>query len=187
MSSTVRPASARDWEAIAALLDQHRLPRAGATEHVSDFMVAVDDGRVIGVAGLEMYGAVALLRSVAVASPGGGIGTRLVQALLDHASQAGVSTVVLLTTTAARFFPRFGFSVVNREDVPAAVHASAEFLGASPTENHPVVREVVEDWLGRLGRMTPIERDRILNRQAEDADDLALDCIAAPAGRGIAQ
>ena len=55
-----------------------------------------------------------------------------VQALLDHASQAGVSTVVLLTTTAARFFPRFGFSVVNREDVPAAVYASAEFLGACP-------------------------------------------------------
>jgi 2',3'-cyclic-nucleotide 2'-phosphodiesterase (5'-nucleotidase family) len=56
--------------------------------------------------------------------------------------------------------------------------ASAEFLGAAPTENHPVVREVVEDWLRRLGHMTPIERDRILNRQLEFADDHALGCVA---------
>jgi amino-acid N-acetyltransferase len=132
MPLTVRPASARDWEAIAGLLDQHRLPLAGASDHLSDFFVAVDDGRVVGVGGLEMYDDAALLRSLAVASPGGGIGTELVEALLEHARQAGIGTMVLLTTTAAAFFPRFGFSVVTREDVPAAVHASAEFQGACP-------------------------------------------------------
>lgn len=132
MSLTVRRASAADWEPIAALLDQHRLPLAGARDHVIDFLVAVEDARVIGVAGLERYGDTALLRSVAVSSPGGGLGTRLVQALLEHAQQSGVDTVVLLTTTAAAFFPRFGFTVVTREDVPAAVHTSAEFQGACP-------------------------------------------------------
>jgi amino-acid N-acetyltransferase len=132
MSLTLRPASAADWEAIAALLDLHRLPLAGASDHVTDLLVAVEDGRVIGVAGLESYGDTALLRSVAVSSPGGGLGTRLVQALLEQARQAGVETVVLLTTTAAAFFPRFGFTVVTRDDVPAAVHASAEFQGACP-------------------------------------------------------
>ena len=133
MSLTVRPASAADWEAIAALLDQHRLPLAGARDHVIDFLVAVEDTRVIGVAGLERYGDTALLRSVAVSAPGSGIGTRLVQALLEHAHESGIGTVVLLTTTAAGFFPRFGFTVVMREDVPASVHASAEFHGACPS------------------------------------------------------
>ncbi|WP_110171567.1 arsenic resistance N-acetyltransferase ArsN2 [Luteitalea pratensis] len=132
MSAIVRPASARDWDAIVMLLEQHRLPLAGARDHVSDFLVTVDDGSVIGVAGLEMYGDAALLRSVAVSSPGGGVGTRLVEALLEQARQAGVGTVVLLTTTAAAFFPRFGFTEVTRDDVPAAVRASAEFQGACP-------------------------------------------------------
>jgi amino-acid N-acetyltransferase len=132
MSLTLRRASGSDWEAIAALLDQHRLPLAGARDHMADFLVAVQDARIVGVAGLERYGDTALLRSVAVSSPAGGLGTRLVQALLEHAHQSGVDTVVLLTTTAAAFFPRFGFTVVTREDVPAAVHASAEFQGACP-------------------------------------------------------
>ena len=117
---------------ITALLDQHRLPLAGARDHVADFLVATEDARVIGVAGLERYGDTALLRSVAVSSPGAGLGTRLVQAVLEYANQTGVDTVVLLTTTAAEFFPRFGFTTVTREDVPAAVHASAEFQGACP-------------------------------------------------------
>ena len=132
MSLTLRPAAGADWEAIAALLDQHGLPLAGARDHMTDFLVAVQDARVVGVAGLERYGDTALLRSVAVSSPGGGLGTRLVRALLEHAHQSGVDNVVLLTTTAAAFFPRFGFTVVTREDVPAAVHASAEFQGACP-------------------------------------------------------
>jgi hypothetical protein len=42
--------------------------------------------------------------------------------------------------------------------------ASPDFLGGiGPIENNPVVREVVEDWFRRLGRLTPRERDRVLN------------------------
>ena len=132
MTGTVRTASARDWEAIAALLDHHRLPLAGARDHVSEFLVAVDEGRVVGAAGLEKYGDTALLRSVAVSAPGSGVGTRLVHAILDHARHVGVDTVVLLTTTAAGFFSRFGFTVVTRDDVPGVVHRSEEFQGACP-------------------------------------------------------
>ena len=40
--------------------------------------------------------------------------------------------------------------------------ASPDFLGGvGPIENNPVVREVVEDWFRKLGRLTPGERDRI--------------------------
>jgi 2',3'-cyclic-nucleotide 2'-phosphodiesterase (5'-nucleotidase family) len=40
--------------------------------------------------------------------------------------------------------------------------ASPDFLGGIVIENNPVVREVVEDWFRRLGRLTPSERDRAL-------------------------
>jgi amino-acid N-acetyltransferase len=40
--------------------------------------------------------------------------------------------VFLLTTTAERFFPRFGFEEIARDEVPASVQASVEFQSACP-------------------------------------------------------
>jgi 5'-nucleotidase len=59
--------------------------------------------------------------------------------------------------------------------------ASTDFLGGpGPTENNPVVREVVEDWFRRLGRMPPSEREHVLNRQPEFRGDRLLGCAAPP-------
>jgi len=38
----------------------------------------------------------------------------------------------LLTTTAADFFPKFGFEPIARADVPASVQSSIEFTSACP-------------------------------------------------------
>jgi amino-acid N-acetyltransferase len=40
--------------------------------------------------------------------------------------------VFLLTTTAERFFPKFGFEQIDREQVPASVQQSVEFQSACP-------------------------------------------------------
>jgi amino-acid N-acetyltransferase len=40
---------------------------------------------------------------------------------------------LLLTTTAERYFPRFGFERVDRKDVPESVRASVEFTSACPS------------------------------------------------------
>lgn len=132
-SVRVRRATRDDWPAIAALLASHGLPLDGAEDHLAHFIVADDGTRLAGVGGLEVYGASALLRSLAVGERGRGLGTRLVDALVADARDAGVSEVVLLTTTAAAFFARFGFTRVTREDVPEALLASAEFRGACPS------------------------------------------------------
>ena len=73
-----------------------------------DFIVAEREGELIGVAGLEVYGASALLRSVAVEDGwrGSGVGKALIDRALDQARQAGIEDVFLLTTTAERYFPR---------------------------------------------------------------------------------
>ena len=83
---------------------------------------------------MECYGDSGLLRSVAVAPGwrGSGIGRALVDRVLEDGRAAGVQDVYLLTTTAEHYFPRFGFACVDRESVPAAVRASAEFTGACP-------------------------------------------------------
>ncbi|MBX3638521.1 MAG: GNAT family N-acetyltransferase [Rubrivivax sp.] len=134
---TLRAAGAADWPAVQALLQAQDLPTAGAREHLETFLLAVAGGEVVGCAGAEVHGDIALLRSVAVAPglQGQGIGHALVQRLLQEAQRRGIRRVALLTTTAADWFPRFGFERVLEDDAPAlraALAASAELQGACP-------------------------------------------------------
>lgn len=128
---TARPA---DRTAVLALLDRAHLPTAGVAESLSHFIVAESEGELVGVAGLEVYGPSALLRSVAVDESwrGSGVGRTLIDRALDQARQAGIEDVFLLTTTAEHYFPRFGFSCVNRDEVRQEVRASVEFQDACP-------------------------------------------------------
>ena len=89
----------------------------------------------MGCAGLEVYGALGLLRSVAVraSTRGAGVGSELVARITAAARAQGLRELFLLTTTAEHYFPRFGFACVGRESVPVAVQASAEFQGACPS------------------------------------------------------
>lgn len=133
IESGIRPAEADDWAAIADLLTKYDLPLDGVEQHLRDFLVAVaPDGGLAGVVGLEHYGSVGLLRSLAVATPGMRLGERLTRAVLTVARAHGMRQVVLLTTTAAGYFPRFGFRPIARDAAPLAVRASAEFQGACP-------------------------------------------------------
>lgn len=133
-AASVRPATGEDFDALVGLLEASALPTAGLPPALDDFYVAEHRGRVVGAIGLEVYREAALLRS-AVVDPGHrgwGIGEALVRRVLDHARERGITEVVLLTTTAERYFPRFGFTRIAREDVPDAVQASVEFREACP-------------------------------------------------------
>ncbi len=131
--TTIRTARPADWPTIAALLVRYGLPLDGAQEQLASFGVAEDaQGTIVGAAAVERYGAAGLLRSVVVAEQRRGLGSDLVRWSIDQARASGITTLVLLTTSAPDYFPRFGFRQVTRADVPPAVHASAEFQGACP-------------------------------------------------------
>lgn len=155
---TYRKATPADWPAIAGLLTASGLPLAGAEEHVAGFLLAVVGGELVGASALERYGEAALLRSVAVGGPrrSGGLGQELVRRLLDDGRAHGVRTVALLTTTAERFFPRFGFRRADRMAVPAALQASAEFQGACPDSS--------------VCMLLDLSRPAILVRPIQDSD-----------------
>ncbi|MFZ5540712.1 MAG: GNAT family N-acetyltransferase, partial [Pseudomonadota bacterium] len=89
----------------------------------------------IACVGAELYGADALLRSVAVAPEAQrrGAGSALVAQALAIARSRGVRSVYLLTASAAPFFERLGFRSIDASRVPAAVRASVEFNGACPS------------------------------------------------------
>lgn len=129
---SIRRAALADFPAIAALLRDARLPVEGALGNPDDWFVAFDPAGLTGCGGLEVYGAAALLRSVAVAerARGRGTGTRMVQTLLGHAEARAVHQVYLLTETADAWFPRFGFEPIERDRLPDALDGSAELNGA---------------------------------------------------------
>ena len=130
----VRSATAADYPAVIALLEAAGLPTTGVPRTLVDFLVANRADGLAGAIGLERYGSGALLRSAVVrpGDQGTGIGAALVHALLDRARDGGLREIYLLTTTAERWFPRFGFSPIGREQVPDAVRASVEFREACP-------------------------------------------------------
>jgi len=130
----IRIAAGADLVAALDLIERSGLPLDGLTDHADRLLVVRDEDRVVGSAALELYGDVALLRSVAVdtALRGLGVGQRVTLAALGLARQRGVRDVFLLTTTAETFFPRFGFEPTTRANVPDAVQQSAEFTSACP-------------------------------------------------------
>jgi amino-acid N-acetyltransferase len=130
----IEPATTRDLPEICALLERLHLPVDGVAEHLTTMVVAREAGQIVGSAALEMYEDGALLRSVAVepGHQGRQLGHQLTDAALSLAARQGVTSVFLLTTTAERFFPKFGFEQITREQVPVSVRASVEFQSACP-------------------------------------------------------
>jgi L-amino acid N-acyltransferase YncA len=134
---TFRTATSADWAPVAALLTEAALPLAGAEAHLDQFLLAFRGDELVASAGLEVYGSSALIRSVAVSKNerSTGLGQEIVRQLLDRAYAAGLKTIVLLTTTADRFFPRFGFVRVTRAAMPSEVLVSPEFQGVCPSSS----------------------------------------------------
>lgn len=157
-SITLRQAGASDWSAVQALLQAHRLPTDGAREHLSTYVLAVSNGEVVGCAGTEVYGDVALLRSVAVA-PGlqrRGLGRALVGTLIQEARRREIRALYLLTVTAPDYFSRHGFQRIAAAQVPQALKASAEFQGACPASAVPMALALREATPAQPPRELPV-------------------------------
>jgi amino-acid N-acetyltransferase len=143
----VRRAEEADLERVLGLIREAGLPVAGVAEWFEHFVVAEVGSQVVGAAGIEHYGASALLRSVVVRPDWKGkrLGVALVAAALERAGEAGAREAYLLTTTAERWFPRLGFVVTQRNEVPEAVRSSVEFVEACPASAVVMRRELVAD------------------------------------------
>jgi SAM-dependent methyltransferase/N-acetylglutamate synthase-like GNAT family acetyltransferase len=115
------------------LLEAAGLPPEGLEGVVA--IVARDRaGGVVGGAGLELFGADALLRSVVVDKRlrGAGLGRTLVRAAVELGEERGVRALYLLAESAMGYFGRMGFAVTLRHDVPHAVQQSLQFRVTCP-------------------------------------------------------
>ena len=119
---------------IVELLAAEKLPVADLPETLYNFIVAIQDGNVVGVGGVEVYGSYGLLRSLAVQSDhrSTGIAGKLLARLDRLSKQKGLTELYLLTETAPVYFERKNYCKITREDVPADVQRSSEFSHVCP-------------------------------------------------------
>jgi amino-acid N-acetyltransferase len=131
---TIAAATADDVTPIKALLETSGLPVDGVDDHWKTFIVARDDGKIVGCGGAEAYQFAALIRSIAVQPDyrSGGLGRRIVRQLLDRLASRGLREFYLLTTTAEEYFKKRGFKPIDRDEVHPQLMSSREFQGACP-------------------------------------------------------
>ena len=148
MTLHAEPARPHDVPEALDLLSRCGLSKKDVAERWGHyFVVHEDDGRVVGVAGLELHAEDGLLRSVAVDDDyrGQGLGASLVEAVFGRAARLEIGTVYLLTTDARDYFARQGFVDCPRDEAPEAIRASWEFTTGCPTSAAFIKRAVARD------------------------------------------
>lgn len=123
--------------AATALLAQCDLPNGDLKSvHFDHFLGCGSPEKLEGLVGLEIFGTVALLRSLAVAETarGSGCAKALVQQAEQHALKNGVRTLCILTTTAERFFGNLGYVPADRAYAPIEIKNTQEFSGLCPSD-----------------------------------------------------
>jgi amino-acid N-acetyltransferase len=132
--------------AVKKLLSESGLPIEDITaQHLQHFFGVGSGLKLVGVIGLELYGEVALLRSLAVTSSrrGSGAGSALVAHAERHARDQGVQSLYLLTTTAENFFLRRDYTRIPRGEAPAAIQGTREFSGICPASSTFMVKQLM--------------------------------------------
>ena len=120
-----------DVKAIHAIIQPYAgngtlLPRTvpELCENIRDFVVAEENGIIIGCGALHLYGIhLAEVRSIAVdpKAKGQGAGMLVVEALLEEAERHHV-TCVCLFTRIPDFFAKMGFIVASRDELPDKIY-----------------------------------------------------------------
>ncbi|MGA9141726.1 MAG: arsenic resistance N-acetyltransferase ArsN2 [Methanocella sp.] len=133
----IRPALYSDEQAIRALLEKADLPFEDVQTGRQTFLVAVNEGHIVGSVGLEAYGESGLFLSLAVETEfrGRGLGGKLTEEMVAEAQKIGARELYLLTMAAAPFFAKHGFEKVERSKAPAALQGTTEFALLCPVSS----------------------------------------------------
>lgn len=117
------------------LLSEHGLPTGDLADlDLSSFLGCGDEDDPEGIVGLELHGADALLRSLAVraGSQSRGCGKALVKAAEAFAREQGAESLYLLTETAETFFAKLGYERIDRAVVSESIRRTREFSSLCP-------------------------------------------------------
>lgn len=130
---------------VKTLLVSAQLPTIDITpEHMEHFFGAWAGLSLVGVVGVELLGSVALLRSLAIvtAKRCSGLGAELLAQVEQYATEKGVRSLFLLTTTAESYFKKRGYAPLLREAAPEAIRNTTEFTSICPANSVLMVKHI---------------------------------------------
>lgn len=132
---TCRDAAIADFPSIQELLSRSKLPDDDFVAHIKNFIVYVENHNIVAVGGLEICGAFALLRSIAVASEhrGKGIAKKIYKLLKVRAYGLGINRLYLLTESSIEYFANLGFRIMDRADAPELIMETEQFKELCPS------------------------------------------------------
>ncbi|HEV2321271.1 MAG TPA: arsenic resistance N-acetyltransferase ArsN2 [Gammaproteobacteria bacterium] len=140
MNNEIRVAAYRveDRPEIEAMLQMAELATSDLTpKMLADFLVARQDGVLVGVVGLERHAKAGLIRSLVVDKSlrGTGLGKRLLFAMEVRARGRGIKQLYLLTTTAEEFFLTQDYRPLDRLDAPFGIRHTQQFSTLCPASS----------------------------------------------------
>ena len=123
-----------DLEEVKKLLLENNLPIDDIEESAVQFFIAKVDNSIVGVIGIEQYKGIGLLRSLAVQDryKNMEIGRNLIEYLLDYSENNAIRELFLLTTSAEKYFKKFDFYKIHRENTPTTIKETKEFSDICP-------------------------------------------------------
>ena len=143
------PISANEMGEFAQALSAAELPTADIDLPGRQFYRFTDTvGEPVGFGGYEGEGEDRLVRSVVVRPElrGKGFGKAIASTLERIAVRTGAKRLHLLTTEAASFFEKAGFTAADRSEAPATIAGSAEFTALCPASADYLTKAVRTSW-----------------------------------------
>lgn len=151
----IRHAVLCDVDAILELINHFaakgemlRRPKSQVYAFIRNYVVAEDHGKVVGCSTLEItWDALAEIRSLAIKEghQGKGIGSKLVDLLMQDAKGLGVKKVFALTYK-PKFFERFGFKVIDKQSLPHKVWTICLDCDKFPECDEVAVQVSIREW-----------------------------------------
>ena len=134
MNLIIKQATEREFDAIKKLLDNNNLPTTDIYQDNIQLFIGLIDDKIMSVIGLEKYKNVGLLRSLAVTDlfKNQQVGSRLIRHIVDLCASEHIDKIYLLTTTAEKYFVKFGFTKIERMEAPDILKQTREFKDICP-------------------------------------------------------
>ncbi|KPU45535.1 amino-acid acetyltransferase [Oxobacter pfennigii] len=149
----VRKAKLSDVEQIHEIVNYYAekgmmLSRARSMlyEHIRDFVVAEEDGEILGTGALHvLWIDLAELRTLAVKENllSKGIGSKIVDFILEEAKELGIPKVFTLTYQPG-FFEKHGFNVIQKESMPHKVWTDCINCPKFPNCNEVCLEKIID-------------------------------------------
>lgn len=111
------------------------LPSSDVDGQAQKIFVAESEGKLVAIGGIEKFGGIALIRSIAVVPEHRkyGIASNIYQLLEEYARNSEVEELYLITESAKEYFQKLGFTEQERKTTPCLIKQTSQFSKLCPS------------------------------------------------------